>query len=173
MYQLIKSLARGLTAVMLLVSGQAWGQTTRTSEESIQRLGATYAALIDEGKFKAVADLLKDAKFTVIDVTSEGKDAIYQQLIDGVQIHENGTPKTWHVNTNYLIEVDETAGTATSSNYFTVFQTHADLPLQAIVTGKYHDKFKRENGEWKFVERFVQPWLIGDLRYHVSKNVLQ
>ncbi|WZP01184.1 nuclear transport factor 2 family protein (plasmid) [Isosphaeraceae bacterium EP7] len=140
------------------------------SEQAIQRLCSTYAHLLDAGRFEEVSELLKDASFTVIDLRAEGKEAIHRQLLNGVQVHEDGTPKTWHVNTNYLIDVDENANAATSTNYFTVFQAHTDFPLQPIVTGKYHDRFVRMNGDWRFVERRVEPRLFGDLKHHVRTS---
>ena len=70
------------------------------------------------------------------------------------------TPKTKHVMTNTLIEVDEDAGTATYrpgrnacyTGHREVPRTTSTeaLPLQPIITGRYEDKFERVAGRrWK------------------------
>ena len=80
---------------------------------------------------------------------------------------ETGTPRTKHVTTNAIIEVDEAAGTGTARSYFTVFQQTGELPLQPIISGRYHDSFERADGAWRFRTRrmFVDLW--GDLSKHL------
>jgi hypothetical protein len=46
---------------------------------------------------------------------------------------------------NLIIDVDENEGTATSRSYFTVFQSLPGFPLQAIASGRYHDRFRRHD----------------------------
>ncbi len=74
--------------------------------------------------------------------------------------------------TNPIIAVDEAAGTATCRSYFTVYQQTADLPLQCIIAGRYHDDFRRIDGVWWFGDRVVFPDLLGDLSSHVDDNPL-
>ena len=80
--------------------------------------------------------------------------------------YEDGTPRTKHVTTNCIVEVDEDAGTGTCRSYFTVFQAVPALPLQAIVAGRYHDRFVREDGSWRFAERRFFIDLVGDVSQH-------
>jgi SnoaL-like domain len=54
------------------------------------------------------------------------------------------------VITNPIIEVDETAGTASCRSYYTVIQQTDDLPLQVIVAGRYHDQFLLVDGRWRY-----------------------
>jgi len=42
-----------------------------------------------------------------------------------------------------------------------------DLPLQPIVSGRYHDCFERSDGQWRFVERRVRTDLVGDVTRHL------
>src|SRR6202030_1888041 len=49
-----------------------------------------------------------------------------------VIVYPDGTPRTKHVVTNPIIEVDDAAGTATCRSYYTVLQHTDDLPLQVI-----------------------------------------
>ena len=64
--------------------------------------------------------------------------AIWKSLI---VLHPDGTPRTKHVTTNPIIEVDD-AETASCRSYYTVLQQTDELPLQTIVTGRYHDRFE-------------------------------
>jgi 3-phenylpropionate/cinnamic acid dioxygenase small subunit len=84
-----------------------------------------------------------------------------------VKLHADGTPRTKHVTTNVIVEIDEAAGTATARSYFTVFQQTAAVPLQAIVAGRYHDRFARAAGGWRFTERLIYMDLVGDLHDHL------
>jgi hypothetical protein len=54
-------------------------------------------------------------------------------------------------------------------SYFTVFQATDELALQPIIAGRYRDVFERRgDGAWCFVERCMQPVLLGDLRHHLA-----
>jgi SnoaL-like domain len=96
-----------------------------------------------------------------------GRDAIEKMLRDSLIVHDDGTPKTKHVTTNVAIEVDEAAGTAVSSSYFTAHQALPDLALQPIVSGRYQDRFERHDGQWRFAERRVRTDLLGDVSRHL------
>jgi hypothetical protein len=65
--------------------------------------------------------------------------------------------------------VDEEAGTAVSRSYFTALQALPDLALQPIVSGRYHDRFERRDGQWRFVERRVSTDLLGDVSHHLRQ----
>ena len=84
-------------------------------------------------------------------------------------ILDDGTPKTKHITSNAIIEVDEEAGTATCRSYYTVLQATDDLPLQPIVTGRYHDTFHRVAGEWWFDTRVMFIDQTGDLSHHLTQ----
>ena len=86
---------------------------------------------------------------------------------DTLIVYEGGTPRTKHVTTNVAIEVDEAAGTAASRAYFTALQALPGLPLQPIAAGRYHDRFERRDGKWRFVERRVFVDLAGDVSRHL------
>ena len=71
----------------------------------------------------------------------------------------------WIVQTDTALraEIDEAAGTAVSRSYFTALQALPDLALQPIVSGRYHDRFERRDGQWRFVQRHVRTDLLGDV----------
>jgi 3-phenylpropionate/cinnamic acid dioxygenase small subunit len=137
------------------------------SYQAIKNLIATYAELVDDGDFAGVAAMLADATFTGGAGPVSGREAIETMLRDNVIVYEDGTPRTKHVTTNIAIELDEPAGTAVSRSYFTVLQALPDLALQPIVVGRYHDRFERRDGQWRFVQRRVQTDLVGDVSHHL------
>ena len=91
-------------------------------------------------------------------------------LRDNVIIYDDGTPRTKHVTTNLAIEVDEEAGTAFSRSYFTALQALPDLALQPTASGRYHDRFERRDGQWRFVERRVRTDLVGNVSRHLRRS---
>jgi len=98
----------------------------------------------------------------------QGADNVEAMYAASTRLYpDTGTPKTKHVTTNVAIEVDEQAGTAVARSYFTALQAVADLPLQPIVSGRYHDRFDRRDGRWRFVERRVRTDLVGDVSRHL------
>jgi 3-phenylpropionate/cinnamic acid dioxygenase small subunit len=138
-----------------------------SSSRIIENLIATYAELVDDGDFAGVGALLADAVFTGSAGSVSGRHAIEKTLRDNLIVYEDGTPRTKHVTTNIAIEVDEEAGIAVARSYFMALQALPDMALQPIVSGRYHDRFERRDGHWRFVERRVQTDLLGDLSRHL------
>ena len=56
---------------------------------------------------------------------------------------------------------------AGSRCYVTVFQQTDVLPLQPIAAGRYVDRFERVGGEWRFADRLITGFLLGDRSQHV------
>ena len=140
-----------------------------SSYRAIESLIATYAELVDDGDFAAVGRLLAHATFAGGAGSVSGRDAIEKMLTNNVIVYDDGTPRTKHVTTNLVIEVDEAAGTGVSRSYFTALQALPDLALQPIVSGRYHDRFERRDGQWRFVERRVRTDLVGDVSRHLRR----
>ena len=61
--------------------------------------------------------------------------------------------------------------TATSRCYYTVLQQTDVLALQPIIAGRYHDRFERIDGGWRFADRLIFSDLIGDLSQHLMVDV--
>jgi 3-phenylpropionate/cinnamic acid dioxygenase small subunit len=140
-----------------------------SSYRAIENLIARYAELVDDGDFAGVGILFADATFTGGAGSVRGRNAIEKMLRDSLIVYDDGTPRTKHVTTNLVIEVDEEAGTAVSRSYFTALQALGDLALQPIVSGRYHDRFARRDGQWHFVERRVRTDLVGDVSRHLRQ----
>ena len=140
------------------------------SYREIENLIYTYAELIDTGNLEDMAELFNDAEFLGPDgnVVARGAEEFLAVERQAVRIvTETGTPCTKHVTTNVIIEVDESADTATARSYFTVFQSTEGLSLQPIIAGRYNDSFARVAGKWQFRQRQVIPELFGDLSKHL------
>jgi 3-phenylpropionate/cinnamic acid dioxygenase small subunit len=140
-----------------------------SSYRAIENLIATYAELVDDGDFAGLGTLLADATFTGSGAPVSGPDAIEKMFRDMLIVYDDGTPRTKHVTTNIVIEVDEEAGTAVSRAYFTVLQALQGLPLQPIVSGRYRDRFERRDRQWRFAERRVRVDLVGDVSHHLRQ----
>ncbi len=133
--------------------------------EAIRALIHEYAELIDTGDLDGLATLFADATWS-----SPGRGAPLRgaeqvrHAYDGVTLYD-GTPSTKHVISNVTIDV--TGDAATANSYFTVLQARPDFPLQPIIAGRYHDRFERVDGRWRFSDRQIIPDLIGDLSRHL------
>lgn len=138
-----------------------------SSYRAIENLIAAYAELVDGGDFTGLGTLLADATFTGSGTPVSGPDAIEKMFGNMLITYDDGTPRTKHVTTNIAIELDEEAGTAVSRAYFTVLQALPDLPLQPIISGRYHDRFERSADRWRFAERQVRIDLTGDVSRHL------
>ena len=139
----------------------------QSSEREIENLIATYAFLVDDGAFDELGLLLDRCDFKLGDgPVIRGKEAVAKFGRQALQVFEDGTPRTRHVTTNIIIEVDEAAGTAKARAYYTVLQAVKDFPLQPIACGRYRDRFERTDGKWFFAERSVQTDLVGDVSHH-------
>jgi 3-phenylpropionate/cinnamic acid dioxygenase small subunit len=141
----------------------------QSSYQAIENLIVTYAELVDDGDFAGLGNLLANATFTGGGAPVSGPEAIEKMFRDTLIVYDDGTPRTRHVTTNVVIEVDEQAGTAVSRAYFTALQALPALALQPIVTGRYRDRFERRDGRWRFVERSVRVDLVGDVSHHLRK----
>lgn len=142
----------------------------------IENLLYLYAERIDAGDFAGIADLFEHGRICAVpdappEATFVGVEGVRRMYDAATRLYEDGTPKTHHVTTNAIIEVDEEAGTANSRSYYTVTQATPDLPLQIIITGRYHDTFKRVDQEWCFDTRIMFVDQIGDLSHHLLYSI--
>ena len=140
-----------------------------SSHRAIERLIADYALLVDQGDFGGVGALFATGSFGGSGARIEGSAAVEKMLSATVIRYDDGTPRTKHLVTNLVIEVDEVQGTATARSYFTVLQATPDLPLQPIVAGRYADRFHRPDGQWAFAERAVTMDLLGNVSQHLRR----
>ena len=136
---------------------------------AITNLLYRYAEMIDAGDLAGAAALFEHARIKMRggeELDSAGRPASWRRR---VKLHACGTPRTRHVVTNPIIEVDEAAGTATCRSCYTVLQQTDTLPLQVIAAGRYIDTFARVDGQWRFASRDYSLFdMPGDLSQHLS-----
>ncbi|WP_235437839.1 nuclear transport factor 2 family protein [Kitasatospora griseola] len=137
---------------------------------AVENLIARYAELVDAGDFAGLGVLLAEAVFTGSGEPVSGREAIERMFRDLLIVYADGTPRTQHMTTNFAVEVDEEAGTAAARSYVTVFQSLPGLPLQPVVCGRYHDRFERRDGQWRFTERRFRATLVGDVSRHLRSR---
>jgi 3-phenylpropionate/cinnamic acid dioxygenase small subunit len=128
-----------------------------------------YAELMDAGDLLGAATLFAKARVkTGGGASIEGSQPLLELWQAHVKIYPCGTPRTRHMITNAIVEIDEAGGTATCRSCYTVYQATPDLPFQAICGGRYHDVFSREDGNWHFSGRdYSMLDFVGDLSQHL------
>lgn len=139
-----------------------------TSHDEITHLLFTYAERIDAGDLEGVAGLFEHATYRSQAGTEYRGTAAVLEVLRRFVVLYDGTPRTRHVTTNVIIEIDEPRNVATARSYYTVLQATDGLALQPIIAGRYHDRFERMSGVWCFADRFVFIDLVGDLSKHLK-----
>jgi 3-phenylpropionate/cinnamic acid dioxygenase small subunit len=153
------------------VGGTGAGAGTRFEDwHAINALLMTYAELVDAGRYAEVGGLFEHSTYRIehadgVHVSSYEGAAAVQGFCEQTRIYADGTPRTKHVFTNVVIEAD--GDHATARSYGTVFQQTDQLPLQAIASGRYIDRFERVEGTWRFADRLITGFLLGDRSHHV------
>jgi 3-phenylpropionate/cinnamic acid dioxygenase small subunit len=144
------------------------------AETQIANLLYRYAECIDAGDLPGAAALFEHARIRIGGPDTDTIDAarllaIWKSLI---VLHPDGTPRTKHVTTNPIIEIDEDAGTASCRSCYTVLQQTDETPLQVIVAGRYHDRFERVDGRWRFSYRDLTLIdMVGDVSRHLTHPI--
>ena len=126
-----------------------------------------YAELVDAGRFDEVGELMEHCTFSYGDGAGgpSGAQAIAAMYRNTVITYDDGTPRTRHITANPIIETE--GDTATVRSVYIVLQQAPDSPMQAIISGRYHDTLRRIDGRWRFVERRFLVDLVGDLSRHL------
>ena len=144
--------------------------TTFDDWHAINTLLMTYAEHVDAGRYAAVGAMFDHATYRIEHsdgehVSSYQGAAQVQAFCQQTRLYADGTPRTKHVITNVIIDVDGVRARAQS--YGTVFQQTDVFPLQAIASGRYIDRFERFDGTWRFADRVVTGFLLGDRSQHI------
>lgn len=143
------------------------------SAVEITNLLYRYCELMDGGRLEDVAALFRHARVKV-----SGSEALAgeAEMLDlwrrHVVIYSDGTPRTKHLVSNPIVEIDEPGSRAKVRSYYSVYQATEGFPLQLIAAGRYHDEFERHEGRWRFAFRDYTLFdLKGDLSRHLKMPV--
>lgn len=136
---------------------------------AISGLILRYAERIDAGDLDGLAALFDQAVLRTEGFPDlrRGRDEVRALYAQMVRLYD-GRPSTQHITTNIRVEVSPDEGTAEAWSKYTVFQARPELPLQAIISGRYHDTFSRDDQGWHFTERVISIDLVGDLSQHLK-----
>jgi hypothetical protein len=140
---------------------------------AIEGLLYRYAELIDAGDFAGIGQLFARGRIVASSVNAvfSGAKEVQGMYESTTRRYPCGTPRTQHVMSNVSITLDADGRGATADLRCTVFQALEDFPLQAIIAGRYQDRFAKDENGWYFVERRMQPELIGDLSRHLLIDI--
>jgi hypothetical protein len=135
------------------------------SQLEIANLLAEYCERFDAGDFEGFAALFDRGTWFMTAAEGPGAASVRRWCDENVLLYD-GLPHTKHVTTNLHLDIAED-GTASARSYVTIWQGLGDLPLQAIFSGRYHDRLAILDGQWRFVERWALPDVIGDMSRHM------
>jgi ketosteroid isomerase-like protein len=138
----------------------------------IENLLYTYAERLDAGDLEGVADLFAHGAICMApdappEQRIQGRDAVLALYRGSTRLHDDGLPHTKHVTSNAIILVEDGADSASARSYFSVLQQVEGFALQPIISGRYHDTFRRSDGRWWFETRVMRVDLVGDLSRHL------
>ncbi len=150
-----------------------------TDADQIRNLIHRYAEAVDGGRFEVLSELFAHATLRFAlgtgaptrSVPGPEAEAMYR---GGIILYADGTPRTRHLVTDTIIDVDESASRATARSYNTTLQQAPGHPIEIIATAKYEDIFERVDGAWRFSERLIRSAsidnvhrdFIGDMSRH-------
>lgn len=136
------------------------------AHEDIRNLLGTYCEVMDAGDFEALGLLFADGRL-VDDKDREiarGAEAV-SALWTAMVRRYDGSPRTRHLVTGPVIEVEGREATCRSS--FAVLQQQPDGPLIPVAAGRYRDQFACTDGRWHFVVRQFFLDQQGDMSQHM------
>ena len=138
----------------------------------IENLMALYTEALDEARFADLGVLFADGTVTIEGGPqhgshAHGEAAVAQLYASIVAVDAAGRANTRHFITNVYVSVDTDTDTAAGRSYFAVTQQTADLPLQIVACGAYHDTYELTRGEWRFTTRHIVCDQVGNLTQHM------
>jgi 3-phenylpropionate/cinnamic acid dioxygenase small subunit len=150
--------------------------------DQIRNLIHRYAEGIDTGRFDVWEELFKHAEILVAfgdnEPTTIASGGDLSVMTQGIIIYGDGTPRTRHLVSNIIIEVDGASGKATARSYNTTLQQVPGRPIEIIATARYFDSFELADDAWRFRKRIIRHSSIdgfhrdftGDMSRHVRSQ---
>lgn len=134
--------------------------------EEIRNLLGTYCEVMDAGDWVGLGALFAAGVLTdgAGNEVARGAQAVAGMYAGMVRLYD-GSPRTRHLTTNPVIEVNGDAASCRSS--FAVLQQVGDRPLAPVAAGRYRDRFLRTDGTWRFAVRAFYLDQVGDTSAHL------
>jgi hypothetical protein len=142
-----------------------------SDERKIENLCFRYSEILDRGDHAALGQLFKDGEIECFSGSAApaglniGAAAVKRFYDEAVVMHEGG-PRTRHVISNLILEIEPGGTAASTRSYFHVFQDAPGVPLQVIASGRYHDAYRKVDADWIFKSKRIYVDLLGDVRQH-------
>ena len=119
-----------------------------SAEDQIRNLIHRYSEAVDSGQLEILDELFAHANLRVaVGNKAPGPprpgSATVKTYRDAIRVYADGTPRTRHLVSNTIIEVDEAAGSASARSYNTTLQQVPGKPITVIATAYYLDAFER------------------------------
>ena len=144
------------------------------AREGIERLLFDYCDGIDTGNFAKTAALFGAAGlYGLVGSRSaaSGADQVLATMQASIRTYD-GVPRTRHVVTNAVIDIDDGAESGTARSYIQVLHAPPGGFITTVVAGSYHDRVHIVDGVWQFAERRMHIELTGDLTTHLQPGFL-
>lgn len=143
------------------------------AREGIERLLTAYCWGIDTGNFESTAALFgEDGLYGLVDAgAARGADQVLGMFRASVRTYD-GVPRTRHVITNLVIDVDHGGTTGSARCYVQVIHQPPGEEIRPIVVGTYLDRVHLVGDEWQFAERRMHLELVGNLTSHLQPGFL-
>jgi ketosteroid isomerase-like protein len=136
------------------------------AHEAIRNLLGSYCEVMDAGDWDGLGALfaqgaLLDDKQREIARGAAAVTALWTAMVR----RYDGSPRTRHLVSGPIIEVD--GDTATCRSSFLALQQVDGGPLQPLAAGRYRDTFAIMDGRWQFTSRQFFLDQEGDLSQHM------
>jgi SnoaL-like domain len=140
--------------------------------DELRNLLGLYCERIDAGDFAGVGELFEQGALAdgSGNELARGSEAVAGFYAVGTRMHD-GSPRTKHLVTNSVLDIDDARGTATARSSYLVLQQVGEGALHPIITGRYLDTFVHVDGTWRFAERRFFVDLVGDLSQHLTYEI--
>jgi 3-phenylpropionate/cinnamic acid dioxygenase small subunit len=137
--------------------------------DEIHALVQRYGALLDAGDMDGVVAMFSRATWRSaatgeVRRTPEEIREVYENIV----LHD-GAPRTRHLMTNVVIDMEDGADDATGTSTYTVLQSMAGEPITIVVVGRYEDTYHRGPDGWHLTDRLFLVDLMGDTSRHVPR----
>ena len=143
------------------------------SQHQIERRIYEVGYAIEAGDFQRVGNLMGDATL--------GSDLGGRKTLQGSEQIRDGYTKTnivypgrgrasKEIYHNILVDIDLDHDRATSVTSYTVAHQPPEEPFEILVAGKYEDEWKRVDGEWRWVDRYVIVQYKNNLDRHMHSG---
>jgi 3-phenylpropionate/cinnamic acid dioxygenase small subunit len=139
--------------------------------DEIGALVQRYGELLDAGDVDGVVAMFEHATWRsaatgAVLRTPEEIRAVY----DNIVMHD-GTPRTRHLMTNVVIDLEDGADDATGRSTYTVLQSvQPGDPIQIVVVGRYEDTYHRGPDGWHLTDRLFLVDLQADTSRHFPRQ---